>query len=98
MKSEGLKGSRTSFHGAETGGLFDKAVEEGQAMARLLKLSVVTRNLVAEGVDVFRVEAEILQGVGDCLIQSAVILSSMLGGRRTIDVGWTDANQMAISS
>jgi hypothetical protein len=99
-----VKGSRTGFNGAQPGGFLDEAVQERQAVASFLKLRVVACNLAAQGADVFRVETKVLEGKVDCLgeLQSRCPRIFMLtfreGGRRTMEVGWTEANQIAISS
>jgi hypothetical protein len=73
-------------------------------VASFLKLGVVACNLAAQGADVFRVETKVLEGKDDCLgeLQSRCPRIFMLtfreGGRRTMEVGWTEANQIAISS
>jgi hypothetical protein len=98
-RSKGCRESRTSFDGAEAGGFLDEAVEERQAAAGFLELGVVTLDLAAEGADVFRVKAEVLKGVGDCL--KRIQWPSELGVwkvEHTMEVGCTEANQIAMSS
>lgn len=64
-------------------------------MARLCELSVVTIDLQTEGADVFRVEAEVLEGVGDCLmgVSVPVAIVSSVGGKRAYDGSGVDRGE-----